>query len=101
MGNFSETLSNLGMFKQIEEDLVDLIKCSLIDNGKKVENDFNLKLLCASSFSAFRSLRLKAFLSTSTGVVSIWACYFWVSAILSLASVVANLNGTGSSLTAP
>lgn len=30
------------MFKQIEEDLVDLIKCSLIDNGKKVENDFNL-----------------------------------------------------------
>jgi len=42
MGNFSETLSNLGMFKQIEEDLVDLIKCSLVDNGKKVENDFNL-----------------------------------------------------------
>ena len=34
MGNISEVLSNLGMFKQIEEDLLNLIKKNFVDNGK-------------------------------------------------------------------
>lgn len=45
MGRFSESLHQEDLFKPIEDELVQLIQESFIDNGKKVdEDDFNLEI---------------------------------------------------------
>ena len=41
MGRFSEKLHNLNLFTEIEESLVNLIKSSFPDTGKKQESDFD------------------------------------------------------------
>ena len=42
MGRFSEKLHNLNLFTEIEENLVNLIKSSFPDTGKKPDSDFEL-----------------------------------------------------------
>lgn len=45
MGRFSESLHQEELFKPIEDELVQLIQESFIDNGQKVdEDDFNLEI---------------------------------------------------------
>jgi hypothetical protein len=41
MGKICETLVNLGLFKDIEDDLMLLIQRSFIDNGNKVEDQWH------------------------------------------------------------
>ena len=36
---------NLDLFSEIEQQLMDVIKLSFIDNGKKVDDDFNIGVL--------------------------------------------------------
>jgi hypothetical protein len=62
-----------------------------------VEKFFNLKPLCANSLSGYLSLRSKALLSISTGIVSIVEFLLIESSTRSVVSLEVNLNGAGSS----